>query len=101
MTVVAVMVLFSLFYYLGPNRDSPRWAWVTTGGVVGALLWLSVSAGFAYYVKAFDSYGKTYGSMTGVVVLILWLFLTSLAVLIGGELNAELERQASKKTSTA
>ncbi|MDP9068206.1 MAG: YihY/virulence factor BrkB family protein [Actinomycetota bacterium] len=97
LTVVAVMVMFSLYYYLGPNRESPRWTWVSTGGIVGALLWLIVSIGFGFYVTEFDSYGKTYGSMAGVVVLILWLFLTSVSVLIGGELNAELERQASRK----
>ena len=99
LTVVAVMVLFSIFYYLGPNRESPRWTWVSAGGIVGALLWLLVSAGFFLYVNEFSTYGKTYGTMAGVVVLILWLYLTSLTVLIGGELNAELERQAAAKTS--
>jgi membrane protein len=98
LTVVAVVVLFSVFYYLGPNRESPHWTWVSAGGIVGALLWLIVSIGFFFYVNEFSSYGKTYGTMAGVVVLILWLFLTSLTVLVGGELNAELERQAAKKT---
>ena len=98
LTVVAVIVLFSVFYYLGPNRESPRWTWVSAGGIVGALLWLVVSIGFFFYVNEFSSYGKTYGTMAGVVVLILWLYLTSLTVLIGGELNAELERQAASKT---
>lgn len=99
LTVVAVVVLFSLFYYLAPNRDSPRWTWVSAGGIVGALLWIVLSAGFVVYVNEFSTYGKTYGTMAGVVVLILWLFLTSLTVLIGGELNAELERQAAQKTA--
>lgn len=98
LTVAAVMVLFSLFYYLGPNRDSPRWTWVSAGGVLGAVLWLATSAAFAVYVENFSSYGETYGTMAGVVVLILWMFLTSLSVLIGGELNAELERQAAKSS---
>ena len=95
LTIAAVMVLFSLFYYLGPNRDSPRWTWVSPGGIVGAGMWLLVSVAFAIYVENFSSYGKTYGTMAGVVVLILWLFLTSLSVLVGAELNAELERQAA------
>lgn len=99
LTVAAVMVMFSLYYYLGPNRESPRWTWVSAGGVVGAGLWLVVSIGFGVYVAQFSSYGKTYGTMAGVAVLILWLFLTSLSVLVGGELNAELERQASKRQS--
>jgi len=94
LTIAAVMVMFGLFYYLGPNRDSPRWTWISPGGIVGAVLWLGVSAAFAFYVEEFSSYGETYGGLAGVVVLILWLYLTSLSVLIGGELNAELERQA-------
>ena len=95
LTIAAVMVLFSLFYYLGPNRDSPRWTWVSPGGIVGAGMWLVVSAAFAIYVEEFSSYGETYGTLAGVVVLILWLFLTSLSVMVGAELNAELERQAA------
>ncbi len=98
LTVVAVVVLFSVFYFLGPNRESPRWTWVSAGGVVGALLWLLVSIAFFFYVNEFSSYGKTYGTMAGVVVLILWLYLSSLTVLIGGELNAELERQGTERT---
>lgn len=101
LTVVAVVVLFSLFYYLAPNRSSPHWSWVSAGGIVGALLWIVLSVGFVIYVNEFSSYGKTYGTMAGVVVLILWLFLTSLTVLIGGELNAELERQAATKSQAS
>ena len=84
---------------MAATRDSPRWTWVSAGGIVGALLWIVLSAGFVVYVNEFSTYGKTYGTMAGVVVLILWLFLTSLTVLIGGELNAELERQAAQKTA--
>lgn len=101
LTVLAVMVLFSFFYYLGPNRDSPRWTWVSAGGVVGTLLWLGSSALFGIYVENFSSYGETYGTMAAFVVLILWMFLTALSVLIGGELNAQLERQAAKMTANA
>lgn len=100
LTIAAVLVLFSLFYYLGPNRDSPRWTWVSPGGIAGAVMWLAVSAAFAIYVENFSSYGKTYGTLAGVVVLILWLFLTSLSVLVGAELNAELERQAARSSKT-
>jgi membrane protein len=100
LTVVAVVLLFSIFYYLGPNRDSPRWQWITTGGVIGALLWILAAVGFGLYVEGLGgagNYSETYGALAGVVVLILLLFLSSLAVLIGGELNAELERQAAQK----
>ena len=98
LTVAAVTVLFSIYYYVGPKRDQPAWRWISAGGVVGAVLWIAGSLGFGYYVSNFNNYGKTYGPLAGVVVLILWLYLSSLAVLIGGELNAELERQARAKS---
>ena len=99
LTVLAVMVLFSVFYYLGPNRESPTWHWVSAGGVIGALLWIAASLIFGLYISNFNNYGKTYGPLAGVIVLVLWLYLSSIAVLIGGELNAELERQASERSS--
>ncbi|MFN2489743.1 MAG: YihY/virulence factor BrkB family protein [Actinomycetota bacterium] len=101
LTVIAVIVLFSVFYFLGPNRDKPSWRWVSPGGFAGALLWLVASAAFGLYLAEFGetSYSETYGSIAGVVALILWLFLTSLSVLVGGELNAEVERQGEAKTS--
>lgn len=92
-TAAAVTVLFSLFYYIGPKRESPRWVWVTPGGIVGMLLWIAASIAFSVYVDTFSSYGKTYGTLAGVIVLILWLYLSSLAIMIGGELNSVLERQ--------
>ena len=91
----ALMVLFAAFYYVAPNRESPRWAWVSPGGALAALIWLAASLGFSFYVSSFGSYAETYGSLAGVVVLMLWLYLSALAVMIGGELNAELERQSA------
>jgi membrane protein len=99
LTIVAVMILFSIFYYFGPNRESPTWHWVSAGGIVGAILWIVVSVAFGWYVENYSNYSKTYGSLAGVIVLILLLYLTSLAVLIGGELNAELERRSAERTS--
>jgi membrane protein len=95
LSIVAVVILFSIFYYVAPRRESPSWQWVSTGGIVGTVLWILVSVLFGIYVSNFNSYSKTYGPLAGVIVLILWLYLSSLAVLIGGELNAELERQAA------
>jgi membrane protein len=97
LTIAAVIVLFSVFYYLGPNRESPRWQWVSVGGVVGAVLWIVASLIFGYYVDNYSNYAKTYGFLAGAIVLILWLYLSSLAVLVGGELNAELEHQAEAR----
>jgi membrane protein len=97
LTVVAVTILFSLFYYLGPNRGKPTWQWVSAGGLVGAFIWIASSVGFFLYAGDSSRYAATYGSTGAVIALIFWLWLTSLSILVGGELNAELERQAEKR----
>ena len=95
--LAALTALFATVYYLAPYRDSPKWVWVSPGGVLAALIWLAASLGFSFYVTSFGKYGETYGSLAGVVVLLLWLYLTALAVVLGGELNAELERQSAAR----
>ena len=95
--IAAVTGLFATIYYLAPNRDTPRWVWVSPGGILAAAIWLAASIGFSIYVSRFGSYNETYGSLAGVVVLLLWLYLTALAVVLGGELNAELERQSAAR----
>ncbi|HEX2048894.1 MAG TPA: YihY/virulence factor BrkB family protein [Acidimicrobiales bacterium] len=94
--LVALTALFATVYYLSPYRETPRWVWVSPGGILAALIWLAASLGFSFYVSSFGKYAETYGaSLAGVVVLLLWLYLTALAVILGGELNAELERQSA------
>jgi membrane protein len=93
----ALVLLFAAIYYLAPNRTSPRWVWVSPGGILAAVIWLVASLGFSFYVSSFGKYAQTYGSLAGVVVLLLWLYLTGLALVLGGELNAELERQSAAR----
>ena len=93
-TLLAVTLLFAVFYWIGPNRQPPNWTWLSPGGLLATALWVLASLGFSLYVSSFGgSYAKTYGALAGVVVLILWLYLSALAVLVGAELNGELERQ--------
>ena len=90
--VAIVMGMFAVLYYVAPNVRQPRLRWITPGGVVAVLAWLVVSAGFAIYVANFGSYDKTYGSLGGVIVFLVWLWLSNLALLFGAEFDAELER---------
>ena len=90
--VVLVLVIFGVLYYTGPNVRVTGVRWVTGGAVVALLAWIVASVGFALYVANFGSYNKTYGTLGGVVVFLLWLWLTNAAILLGAEFNAETER---------
>ncbi|UOX92303.1 YihY/virulence factor BrkB family protein [Amycolatopsis sp. FBCC-B4732] len=90
-----VSVAFALLYWVGPNVRQPGFKWLTPGGLLAVLLWVPASAGFALYVANFGSYNKTYGSLAGVIVFLVWLWISNLAVLLGAELDAELARGRS------
>ncbi|WIX99348.1 YihY/virulence factor BrkB family protein [Amycolatopsis mongoliensis] len=92
--VIALLVslAFALLYWVGPNVRQPGFKWLTPGGLVAVLLWVLASAGFALYVANFGSYNKTYGSLAGVIVFLVWLWISNLAVVLGAELDAELAR---------
>ena len=96
---VLMMLGLAVLYRWAPDRDNARFRWVTPGAVVATVLWLVVSGLFSVYVSNFASYNKTYGALAGVVILELWLYLSSLIILFGAELNAEAEAQTTKDTT--
>ncbi len=86
------VLMIGLIYYGSPNVKQRGFKWITPGGLVALVVWLIASAGFAVYVSQFGSYNKVYGSLAGVVVILIWMWITNLAILFGHELNAERER---------
>jgi len=90
--VLLVSVMFSVLYWTAPNVELPGFRWLTPGGVVAVLIWIAASAAFAFYVANFGSYNKTYGALGGVIIFLVWLWISNIAILLGAELNAELER---------
>lgn len=97
----AMFLSFSLVYYFAPNLEERRWYWVTPGAVVGVALWLLASIGFRVYLHFFNSYSATYGSLGAAVILMLWLYITGFAVLIGGEVNWVIENEDKKSAEFA
>jgi len=91
----AVLLFFAFVYHLAPNIEQRGWRWRSPGSVVGAVMWLVLSGLFALYTSYAGSYARTYGSIAGAIVLLLWLNYSSWAILFGAELNAELDRQAN------
>ena len=87
--LVLVSVLFAVLFWASPNAKQGGVKWVSPGGVIAVVIWLIVSGLFAVYVAYFSSYNKTYGSLAGVVVFLVWLWLTNIAILLGAEVNAE------------
>lgn len=95
--VLAFMILaFALIYYFAPDLRKQSWKWLTPGAAIGVALWLAVSLAFRVYLHFFDSYSNTYGSLGAVIVLMLWLYFTGAAILIGGEINSEIENAAAQ-----
>ena len=87
-----LLLAFAAILQLGPNVKHPRWRFLSFGAVVAVLIWLAASGAFAFYVSKFGSYNKAWGSLSAVVVMLTWLWLSSLALLLGAEVNAEAER---------
>jgi membrane protein len=85
-------VAVAILYYATPNVQQPKFKWISLGAVVAIITWVIASALFGLYVSQFSNYNKTYGSLAGVIIFLLWLWITNLALLFGAELNAEMER---------
>ncbi|WP_133366130.1 YihY/virulence factor BrkB family protein [Qipengyuania sediminis] len=95
---LALLGLAALYRY-GPSRDKPRWRWVTPGSLLATVLWIAGSGLFSIYASNFGSYNETYGTLGGVVVLLTWLWLSAFIVLLGAEVNAEIEHQTARDTT--
>lgn len=95
-----VLLAFAVLYRYAPNRERPRFRWVTWGAAAGVVLWLLGSWALSFYVSNFGDYDKTYGSIAAVVVLLLWLYVSSFVVLLGAEINSESELQTARDSTT-
>jgi membrane protein len=94
----AVSLLVAALYRYAPNRPNPRWRWLTPGSIAATAVWLAATLGFGFYVANFGNYNATYGSLGAVIVFLTWLYLSAFILLMGAELNAELEKQTSCDT---
>jgi membrane protein len=98
--VVVVMLALDVLYRWAPDREPTKFRWLSVGAVVATALWVLASIGFSIYVDNFARYSKVYGSLAGVIILLLWLWLTAYATLLGAEINAEMEQQTIKDSTT-
>ena len=98
--VAGMMLALAVLYRYGPSRETARWRWVTWGSAAATVLWLIVSIAFSYYVSRFGNYDATYGSLGAVIGFMTWIWLSTAIVLVGAELNAEMERQTVRDTTT-
>src|SRR5512132_3254039 len=89
----------AVLYRYAPDRDEPKWGWVSWGSGIATLLWILASIGFSIYANSFGNYNKTYGALAGIIILMFWLYLTAVIVLVGAELNTEMELQTAKDTT--
>jgi len=96
LAIFFVVLSFALMYYWSPDAEQD-WTWITPGSLVGVLLWIGASLAFRVYLHFFNSYSKTYGSLGAVIILLYWLFITAAAILVGGEINSEIENAAAKR----
>ena len=100
LVLVTLTILgLSILYQYAPSRASPQWKWASLGAIAGCLLWIIASAGFAFYVSNFGSYNESFGTLAGVIVLLMWFWISAFIILLGAELNAEIEAQTRFDTT--
>ena len=97
--LAVLMIALAVLYRLAPDRDDPKFKWTSVGAVVAVVVWVLASVVFSLYVNNFGSYGKTYGALAGIVILLTWLWLSIVAILLGAEVNAEMEKQTVRDTT--
>jgi membrane protein len=98
--LAVVLTAFAVIYNFAPNHDALQWKWITPGAVIGVLLWILSSGAFKLYLRYFDSYAATYGSLGAMIILLLWLYITALVILMGGAINAILDEETGVKKET-
>jgi membrane protein len=96
---LCAVLVFCLAYRYAPDRQPPKWRWVTWGSAIAATVWILGSLAFAAYAQNFGSYGRTYGALGGVIVLLVWFYLMGFTIVLGAEINAEMEHQTAKDTT--
>lgn len=95
--IAFVTLAFSMIYYFAPDLEEQHWYWITPGSIFGVLLWIATSFAFRAYLHFFNTYSRTYGSLGAVMILLMWLYVTGFAFLLGGEINAQIEHAAAKR----
>lgn len=98
--IIAMVIVLASTYRFAPSREAPKWRWVSWGSIFATALWIAASIGFSFYVASFGSYDKTFGSLGAVVVLLTWFYISAYVVLLGACLDAEMERQTARDTTT-
>jgi membrane protein len=98
--LVVLTVALSIIYRYGPSRETAQWRWITWGSAIAAVLWLGVSGLFSWYAASFGNFNQTYGSLGAVIGFMTWLWISAIVILVGGEVNAEMEHQTVRDTTT-
>ena len=95
-----ILVALANLYRYGPSREHPRWRWVTWGSAIAGAIWIGGSLALSWYVEHFGTYNATYGSLGAVIGFMIWMWLSTIVVLLGGEINAEMEHQTARDTTS-